>query len=631
MVWRANTVALVFGLMLLLPAVYPTATFDDCLNAITTMSPPIKDAQSRLDFLNSVLNDAGKYGISSPTHSSAATSAQSLLTKAKAAEHSASADFAGAQYDSCVRDASSAQSYASQAGAIADSSVILLNAMLTAPLNYEITADQPSLQLADGASTTVLVRLASRDNRKLDCGYQTSQTPLQQLGIIPPSGTQSFTATVQAPPSGNGTLQFLVYVSCSVGSYMSGERQAAIEVQYRPDPVRLAINQANKSIASAQTWIDMASGVIGNASDIGMDTRNEIAAVATSRGLLQNAKDYLQSAQTYISASDEGAKSDADKASEYASQAGEKARTAYESLNSNIETCKEAYRQLPSAQAEITEADGIYTKLALVVQNLPGEMNADAAAQDVEAQRQKLDRAKNRNSQAKTQLSAGYCEQSVDSAISARNDAADASNQLSRVAERMKGTISAALDAAAKDAADAIERAKNATASAGSTFGADSSKVADAQGQLTDAQAMLPQAQSAVLAAKGETNLGSFLDKSAQAFDELRAVKDTAQSSLDTANSAKTDAWTKYFVWIAALLGACGIGFMFWKRRQEKKSPPPRGKLGQLIKEGKFEEAARICDSKGDYRQAAEYYAKGGKFEKAKEAYKKAKKTNKKR
>jgi len=279
--------------------------------------------------------------------------------------------------------------------------------MLTAPLNYEITADQPSLKLADGTSTTVLIRLASQDNRKLDCSYLTSQAPLQQLGTIPPAGTQSFQATVQAPASGNGTMPFLVDVSCSVDNYASGTRQTTIPVQYQLDPVRLAISLANQSIGSAQLWIDMANGVVSNASDIGMDTRDEIAAVATSKGLLLNARNYLQSAQAYVSASSEEAKSNADKANEYASQAEEKARSAYESLNSNIETCKEAYRQMLSAQVEISDADGIYTKLASVVQSLPQELNASAAAQDVETQRQKLDSAKNENSQAKTQLSAG--------------------------------------------------------------------------------------------------------------------------------------------------------------------------------------------------------------------------------
>ncbi|HIH30411.1 TPA: hypothetical protein HA243_03355 [Candidatus Micrarchaeota archaeon] len=110
--WQAKMAVFAFGLMLLLPAAYPAATYDDCLNAITTMSPAIKGAQSSMDALNSKLADANKYGISSPYYSSAATSAQSLLTKAKAAEHSASADFAGAEYDTCINDATSAQNSA---------------------------------------------------------------------------------------------------------------------------------------------------------------------------------------------------------------------------------------------------------------------------------------------------------------------------------------------------------------------------------------------------------------------------------------------------------------------------------------------------------------------------------------
>jgi len=628
---RHANIAVFAVLMMLLPTAF-SATYDDCLNAINAMSPPIKDAQSRLDFLNSILKDANMYGISSPTHSSAATSAQSLLTKARAAEHSASADFAGAEYDACVNDASSAKSYASQAGTIADSSAILLNSMLTAPLNYEITTDQSILKMADGSSTTVLIRLASRDNRKLDCDYLTSQMPLQQLGIIPPSGMQNFQTTIQAPPSGNGTMPFLVDVSCSVGSYMSSSRQTTIQVQYQPDPVRLAINQANKSIVNAQTWIDMASDVISNASDIGMDTRDEIAAVATSKGLLQNARNYLQSAQTYISASDEEAKADAEKANEYADQAGEKASSAYEKLNSNIETCKEAFRQMVSAQAEISDADAIYTKLALVVQSLPPEMKADAAAQDVEAQRQKIDKAKNDNSQAKTQLSAGYCEQSVDSAISARNDAAEANNQLSRVAERMKNTIVDALEVASLQAESSVEAAKSATAGAGGTFLADSAKTIYAQQQLTEAQAALLGAQGAVATAKQVTSLSDFLDKSADAFGQLGKVENMAASSRQMADSARMDAYVKYGIAVAVVIAAAGVGFLFWKKRAKReKSKAPAGKLGQLIKEGKYEEAAELCASRKDYKQAAEHYAKVGRFGKATELYKKRGKKAKKR
>jgi len=427
-------------------------------------------------------------------------------------------------------------------------------------------------------------------------------------------------------------MQFIIDASCSVGSYMSGNRRTTIQVQYQPDPVRLAIRRANQSIDSAQTWIDMANGVISNASDIGMDTRDELAAVATAKGLLVNAKNYLQSAQAYISTSSEEAKAEADKANDYAGQAGEKASSAYEKLSSNIETCKEAYRQMLSAQAEITEADGIYTKLASVVQSLPGEMNAGAAAQDVESQRQKLDRAKNENSQAKTQLSAGYCEQSVNSAISARNDAADTNNQLSRVAERMKNTIVSALETASSQTQSTVDKARDATASAGGTFLADPTKTSFAQQQLTQAQTALVGAQGAVLDAKQATTLSDFLDRTAYAFGELQNVNSIANSSIQSADSAKMDAYVKYGIAVAVVIAAAGVGFLFWKKRAKReKSKAPAGKLGQLIKEGKYEEAAELCASRKDYKQAAEHYAKAGRFGKATELYKKRGKKAKKR
>ena len=162
---------------------------------------------------------------------------------------------------------------------------------------------------------------------------------------------------------------------------------------------------------------------------------------------------------------------------------------------------------------------------------------------------------------------------------------------------------------------------------AGGTYGADTAKVASAQKQLSGAQENLSSAVATVRLAKNATSLGNFLDKASLAFGQLEAVRIGAQSSLGTANAAKSNILAQIFTAIAAVIGMLGIGFLFWKlRKGKKKGALPNGKLGQLVKEGKFEEAAHLCVAKKDFRSAAEYYAKAGKFEKAKEAYKKAKK-----
>jgi|GEM_PF-1622241 len=391
---------------------------------------------------------------------------------------------------------------------------------------------------------------------------------------------------------------------------------------------QLTINLANSGIKSAQAWQERANGIIDNATALGMDTKDQVAMVATANGLIENAQSDILDAESQLRASKYAeAKASAAKALNNSDEAEGKAKEAYESLSSVMQACQAAHDRMLAAQSAISDADAIYTRLAAVVKNLPQEVNAKASAQDIETQRQKLDKAKNGYSKAQNELSAGYCNQSVNSAISAQNDAADASNMLGRVAEKMKDAISTALDAKVKETEKAIEGAKNATSSAGGTYGADTAKVAAAQKQLADAQDNLTRAEATVRLAKSATSLGDFLDKSSQAFSELEAVRITAQSSLGTANSAKAGIFSQYLVWIAAALAACGIGFMFWKLRATRKgSKPQKGKLGRLIKEGKFEEAARICDSKGDYKTAAEYYAKAGKFEKAKETYKKIRK-----
>lgn len=385
---------------------------------------------------------------------------------------------------------------------------------------------------------------------------------------------------------------------------------------------QLAISSASGSIGSAQSWIDRANGIIENATALGMDTKDQLAQVDTAKGLLENSQAYLESANYDISSSNYAqAKIDAASAQDNANQSEAKAKQAYESFASIMQACQVASEGMDAAQAEITNADEIYTRLASVVKNLPSEVNANNTAQDIETQRQKLDLAKNEYSNAQNQISAGYCNQSVDWAIKARNDAANASNMLERVAERMKDTISAALDASAKDAANTVENAKNATTSAGGTYGADSGKVAAAQQQLAEAQANLTLAQNTVLMAKGETNLGDFLDQSAQAFDQLSSVKTTAQSSLNTANSAKTNILTGLWAWFAGILAACGVGFMFWKSKLGKKGRRSgevqrTGTTGKMIKQGKFKEAAEL-------------YAKAGKFDKASEMYKRLHKKRK--
>ncbi|MEM2138177.1 MAG: hypothetical protein QW568_03760 [Candidatus Anstonellaceae archaeon] len=391
---------------------------------------------------------------------------------------------------------------------------------------------------------------------------------------------------------------------------------------------RLTIDSAKSGIKSAQAWLEKANGIIRNATALGMDTKDQVAMVATANGLIENAQGNILDANDELDRSEYAqAKTDAARALNNSYEAEGKAKQAYESLSSVMQACQAAYSGIVAAQSAISEADTIYTRLASVAKNLPQGVDVTSSAQDIEIQRQKLDKAKNGYSAAQNELSAGYCDKSVGSALIARNDAANASNMLGRVAERMKDAVSAALDARVQETQKAIESAKNATSSAGSTYGADAAKVAAAQKQLADAQVKLSSAEATVRLAKSATSLGDFLDKSSQAFGELEAVQTGAQSSLGTANAAKSSILVQIFVAIAAIIGALGIGFMFWTLRKGKKeSAPPKGKLGRFIREGKFEDAARLCISKRDYKSAAEYYAKAGKFEKAKEAYKKVRK-----
>jgi len=387
---------------------------------------------------------------------------------------------------------------------------------------------------------------------------------------------------------------------------------------------KLAIGSADESITSAQMWIDRTNEIIKNATSLGMDTNDQTAKVATADGLLGNSQLYLQNARSeFYSGSYVQAKTYAAISQNNSEEAEAKAKAAYESLASIMQICQTAHEQVLVAQSEISDADKTYARLAEVVKNLPDGVDGSTSAQDIETQRQKLDKAKNEYSDAQYKISAGYCTQAVDAAIGARNDAADAKNLLGRVAERMKDGIVSALYATAQQAENGVEGAQSAISDAASTFGADAEKVVIAQKQLIDAQASLQKAKTNAAAAKYETNLGIFLDKAAQAFDGLRSVKSAAQESTYTANSAKGDAYNKFCVGSAAAIGAGGIGFMFWKQRKKGKKGVRNEKIDALAREGKFEEAARRHAARHEYKEAAELYAKGGMFDKASQIYRK--------
>lgn len=159
---------------------------------------------------------------------------------------------------------------------------------------------------------------------------------------------------------------------------------------------QLTINSANSAIKSAQGWLERANGIIDNATALGMDTKDQVAMVATANGLVENAQNDVQDAADQLRLSKYAeAKANAATALNNSKEAEGKAKEAYESLSSVMQVCQAAHLGILAAQSAISDADTIYTRLAAVAKNLPQEVNAKSSAQDIETQRQKLDKAKN--------------------------------------------------------------------------------------------------------------------------------------------------------------------------------------------------------------------------------------------
>ena len=82
---------------------------------------------------------------------------------------------------------------------------------------------------------------------------------------------------------------------------------------------------------SAQAWIGRANGIVSNATALGMDTKDQVAKVATARGLLENSQSYLQDANDQYRSKDYAqAKTSAAKAQNNSDEAEGKAKEKFE-------------------------------------------------------------------------------------------------------------------------------------------------------------------------------------------------------------------------------------------------------------------------------------------------------------
>jgi len=343
------------------------------------------------------------------------------------------------------------------------------------------------------------------------------------------------------------------------------------------------IDQANTAISAAEAEIERADSV---AVEQKISTVLANTILETAKGDVADANSFVTNASISLGAGNcETAKTNANEAITRAQKAEQTAEQAAENFQS--ESFKEQIisSELNNAQTEISKAEQTYQKLTTVVRGMRKYSDVVTTLTEIDAQKTKLDSAKDYYSDAENRSSAGYSDEALSNAVLARDTAASARNKLDRIVENMKYSILDDLDKSLADAKATINNADQTIQNATNTFGSTPEKITEAQNAIRDAKAQLEIAKTTITAAKAASSLSDLLDSSASAFELMAVVGEKIQQAVDSANSANTDATVKTVGGLAVAVAAGGGGFLYLKRKKKKKGKP--GKNEEVAKESK--------------------------------------------
>jgi hypothetical protein len=448
-----------------------------------------------------------------------------------------------------------------------------------------------SAQTAINSANTQLLTTEQTIQAQTALGVDTSGSTglLQQAKSLVQQATTALTSATSSRTNGDSTSaknsadQATAYAQQALSS--NGQILSTLEDEKKDfaEGAKEAsdlISQAKDKIAESQSWIERAETMVANATSLGMDTVSAKTKVASAKSTLLNANSYLtQATSSFTSKNYALSKTNANGAIQNADSAKTSASTAYDSLSDTVQKVSIASELMKKANTNIQKADQTYIKLTGVVRETRKYTNVSDVESDIAAQKAVIDQAKDAASQAQNRFQQGTYADAVDYATRAQDLADSAKNRLDRIVEKLTNNIQDALAKSLEDANANINASTTAIQSAASTYGASSDKIASAQQNLTQAQIQFQTATTAVNEVKSAVGLTTFLDKAASAFEQIQTTATLSAQAKSDADAARNDALTKVGAGVAGVVGAGGVGFMWWRRRKKepKKSESTKG------------------------------------------------------
>jgi len=453
-------------------------------------------------------------------------------------------------------------------------------------LGADVTAAQASLNQANSDLLTAQSGLATAQST---CNSGNTATGASQANNAKTSASQAQTEATNA---------------------LNSAQQAVTTFQQKKTDASNKISDANSALDNTGLMANKADNVLQNATALnaalpqalgGLDLVSQKSNIATARAKLDQARQYIKDAQTAFDQKNfDSAKSKADSALQLANDANSLATDSFTKINTVMGTLGVAANDYLTASSEISQTDGILTKMDYVIRSVEKwGVNLGEAKQITSDGKSSIDQAKDLLSQAKNRLQSGSTDASA-KAIEARDKAAEPANRLNRIVSSINTQTQSAMEKALSDASGRINSAEANVNGAAGTYMATQSEVIAAQNDLTSAKSYLSNATSASKGAAQAIDLTSFLDKASVTFSALEQLQSKVQSADTHANNAKLGLYTTVGGAGAVAAGAAGGGFLFW--RKKRKSQPAAEGTKKKESDERTEKAEKPTDKKGEHR-----------------------------
>jgi hypothetical protein len=334
------------------------------------------------------------------------------------------------------------------------------------------------------------------------------------------------------------------------------------------------VSDANSAIDTAKQRIDASDKIIEDATVIGLDTAQAKADVATARTKIDTAEDYYSEASNMFSAGNfESAKSKAQSAINLADDAEDLATKAYNSLHERVTVAGESSKAILNANSEISQMNEILTKMDYIISST-SKWGVDLSETQtvVNTAKTNVDSAEDLLSQAKNRQASGTFDSAVTSANEARDKAASSRNRLDTMTQGISSSIQEALDKALAGLESKIIQAEAELSSAQNTYGATPELIVNAENDLSEAKKTLQQVKNEIQTVKSASGLMPLLENADATFKTIDATEAKIVSSIENSKGAKMGLTQKVAIGGAIVAGAVGGGFLYYRKRKNKKS-----------------------------------------------------------